>query len=54
MISKKAQEYIDHQYEANKCRSDKYLPLDWKQYAGRAADLASLDMRDKAIETIQG
>ena len=51
MIRKKAQEYIDHQYEANKCRSDKYLPLDWKQYAGRAADLASLDMRDKAIET---
>lgn len=50
MISKKAQEYIDHQYEADKCRSDKYLHLDWKQYAGKAADLASLNMRDKAIE----
>lgn len=51
MISKEAKVYIEQRYEADKVRSDKSLSLDWKQYAGKASDLASIEMKQKAIES---
>lgn len=44
MKSKKAKAYIQHQYDADKARTDTFLVNDWRQYATRAVELAEEEM----------